>query len=119
MKEVKAARKQQEQLLDRIEAQIAFYDDNLRFSAGGDITEKKTVRFQRDTLYQEIWEISLSKAAKKYDIPYDKLKAACVKAKIPLPTQSYWGNLQAGKPVQKTPLPESAETEVLIEFSYR
>lgn len=119
MKEVKEARKQQEQLLDRIEAQIAFYDDNLRFETGGDTTEKKTVKMQRDTLYQEIWELSLSKVAKKYDIPYDKLKAACVKAKIPLPTQSYWGNLQAGKPVQKSPLPESAETEVLIEFSYR
>ena len=119
MKEVKEARKQQEQLLDRIEAQIAFYDDNLRFKTGGDTTEKKTVKLQRDTLYQEIWEISLSKVAKKYDVPYDKLKAACVKAKIPLPTQSYWGNLQAGKPVQKTSLPESAETEVLIEFSYR
>ena len=77
MREVKAARKQLEQLLDRIEAQIAFYDDNLRFEAGGDTTEKKVVRFQRDTLYQEIWEISLSKAAKKYDIPYEKPRFLC------------------------------------------
>lgn len=77
------------------------------------------MKLQRDTLYQEIWDISLSKVAKKYEVPYDKLKAACIKAKIPLPTQSYWGNLQAGKPVQKASLPESDETEVLIAFSYR
>ena len=119
MKEVKEARIQQEKLLERIEAQIAYYDDILRFETGGDITEKKTMTFQRDTLYQEIWEISLSKVAKKYDVPYDKLKAACVKAQIPLPSQSYWGNLQVGKPVQKTPLPDTAETEVSVEFSYR
>ena len=101
MKEVETARKQQEQLLDRIEAQIAFYNDNLRFEAGGDTTEKKIVRIQRELLYQEIWDESLTKVAKKYDVPYDKLRAACIKAKIPLPTQSYWGNLQAGKTVQK------------------
>lgn len=119
MKEVKEARKQQEELLERIEAQIAYYDDILRFETGGDITEKKTMTFQRDTLYREIWEVSLSKVAKKYDVPYDKLKAACVKANIPLPSQSYWGNLYIGKPVQKTPLPESTVTEVSVEYSYR
>ena len=119
MKEVKEARKQQEKLLERIEAQIAYYDDILRFETGGDITEKKTMTFQRDTLYQEIWEISLSKVAQKYDVPYDKLKAACVKANIPLPSQSYWGNLYIGKPVQKTLLPDSAVTEVSVEYSYR
>ena len=35
MKEVKEARKQQEKLLERIEAQIAYYDDILRFETGG------------------------------------------------------------------------------------
>lgn len=119
MKEVKAAQKKQEQLLDRIETQTALYDDILQFGVGGDTMEKKTVTFQRDALYQEIWEISLSKVAKKYNVPYDKLRAACVKVGIPLPTQSYWGNLQVGKPVQKTPLPESAENELSVEFSYR
>ena len=59
MKEVKEARKQQEKLLERIEAQIAYYDDILRFETGDDTTEKKTMTFQRDTLYQEVWEISL------------------------------------------------------------
>ena len=59
MKEVKVAREQQVQLLDRIEAQIAFYDDNLRYEEGDETTEKKTVKLQRDMLYQEIWEISL------------------------------------------------------------
>ncbi len=119
MKEVKAAQRQQEQLFEEIEAQVAFYDDALRFGEGGETTEQKTVHFMRDELYQEIWEISLSKTAKKHDVPYDKLKAACMKADIPLPTQSYWGNLQCGKTVSKTPLPESDVKEVTVTFSYR
>ena len=119
MKEVNEARKQQEILLERVEAQIAYYDDILRFETGGDTTEKKTMTFQRDALYQEIWEISLSKVARKYDVPSSKLKAACEKANIPLPSSSYWSNLYCGNPVQKTPLPESEETEITVEYSYR
>lgn len=81
--------------------------------------EKKTVTFQREQLYQEIWEISLSKVAKKYDVPYAKLKDACVQANIPLPSLSYWGNLQCGKEVSKMPLPQSDQQEISVTFSYR
>ena len=106
MKEVKAAQKQREQIQERAEAQAAFYYDALRYETGGESMEKKTVSFQREQLYQEIWEISLSKVAKKYDVPYAKLKDACVQANIPLPSLSYWGNLQCGKEVSKTQIPD-------------
>lgn len=81
--------------------------------------EKREVTFQREKLYEEIWQLSLSKTAKKYDVPYQKLKDACEEAKIPLPSQSYWGNLYIGKPVQKEPLPESPHTTVTVRFSVR
>ena len=119
MKEVKKAREQQEQLLSKIEARTAFYYDVLKYETGDGNTEKQTKKINRKTLYEEIWKISLSKVAKKYDVPYDKLRSACIKAEIPLPSLSYWGNRQAGKPVRKTPLPESSKEEVTIEYSYR
>ena len=97
MKEVKQAKKRQEELLEQIEEQRAFFEELLKFGQGGDSMEKTTIRFQRDALYKEIWDISLSKVAKKYSIPYGKLKEACEKAKIPLPTLSYWSSLQVGK----------------------
>ncbi|MBQ6076396.1 MAG: hypothetical protein IJK86_09655 [Lachnospiraceae bacterium] len=78
---------------------------------------KTSMTFHRDALYQEIWDISLSKVAKKYGISPGKLKTACIKANIPLPTNSYWGKLQAGKPVQRPPLPDYPEEEISIEFS--
>ena len=116
---MKAAQKQREQIQERVEAQAAFYYDALRYETGGESMEKKTVSFQREQLYQEIWEISLSKVAKKYDVPYAKLKDACVQANIPLPSLSYWGNLQCGKEVSKTPLPPSDQQEISVTFSYR
>ena len=119
MKEVKQAQKQQEELLKQIEEQRAHFEGLLIFGQGGDSMEKTTVRFQRDALYQEIWEISLSKVAKKYGIPNGKLKEACEKAKIPLPTLSYWSSLQVGKTVEKTPLPDAEDSEVVIEFNKR
>ena len=81
--------------------------------------KKKEVTFQREKLYEEIWELSLSKVAKKYDVPYQKLKYACKEADIPLPSQSYWGNLSIGNPVQKELLPESSQTAVTVRFSVR
>lgn len=119
MKEVKQAKKRQEELLEQIEEQRAHFEGLLIFGQGGDSMEKTTVRFQRDALYQEIWEISLSKVAKKYGIPNGKLKEACEKAKIPLPTLSYWSSLQVGKTVEKTPLPDAEDSEVVIEFNKR
>lgn len=47
----------------------------------------------RRDLYGEIWSVGMAKVAKKLDIPYDKLKKACVNHDIPLPTQTYSSKL--------------------------
>lgn len=70
--------------------------------------------FPREEIYNEIWENSTSRTAKKYDVPYQKLKEACEKANIPLPTNTYWASISVGKVIEKTPLPESAETELVL-----
>ena len=119
MKEVKAAQKEQKEVLDCIKKRISYYDDILSLKKEGGFTEKSGLKFKREALYQEIWEITPTKVAKKYGLSYNKLKAACAEANIPLPTQSYWGNLQAGNPVQKPPLPESSESELIIELPYQ
>ena len=72
-------------------------------------------KISRQKLYEEIWDISTSKVAKKYNLSYNKLQQACKKANIPLPTQYYWGKYYAGTPVEKTPLPDSDILEVAIE----
>ena len=104
----------------QIEEQSAFYNDRFLYGEGGEyILEKREVTFHREELYKEIWQFSLSKVAKKYGVPYQKLKDACTAAEIPLPSQSYWGDLYIGKPVQKTPLPEFPNADVTVRFSVR
>lgn len=120
MKEVRAAQEEQWAVKQEIEEQIAFYDDRFRFGEEGDNNmEKKEVTFQREKLYEEIWQLSLSKVAKKYEVPYQKLKDACEEANIPLPSQSYWSNFYMGNHVPKEPLPESSCTTVIVRFSLR
>lgn len=72
--------------------------------------------FSRQELYDEIWTHSLSKTAKKYDIPANKLRSACIEYDIPLPTNSYWGKIGTGKSAEKTPLPPFREITVRIVY---
>lgn len=120
MKEVNAAREEYWKSKQKIEEERAFIEDRFIYGTGGERnTEKRTVSLQREKLYEEIWTVSLTKVAKQYDVPYQKLKEACEKAKIPLPTPSYWGNLSVGKKVEKTPLPPSDASTVTVTFSIR
>lgn len=121
MKEVKAAEEQRRRLLQEAETRKAKYQNrfNTDRTGGEDLLESKTVTFLRTDLYTEIWEISLSRVASKYEVPYSKLKEACEKNNIPLPTNKYWGDLSVGKTVERTPLPNSTENNVIIEFKVR
>lgn len=107
-------------MLQEIEEFTAYCDDYITFGIGGDDEmEKKTITFDRQQLYTEIWKIGLSKTAKQYKVPYQKLKEACEKANIPLPTQSYWAGLYVGKTTEKESLPKSEETEVKVIYPTR
>lgn len=86
---------------------------------GVDMLEKKSITLNRQKLYEDIWERSVSKVAKENDIPFGKLKAACKDADIPLPTASYWGNKGIGKEVTIPELPASETNEITIQFSKR
>lgn len=72
------------------------------------------LNISRTDLYNKIWAIGISKTANELRVPHNKLKSACIEHNIPLPTQSYWGQLHIGKEIPtKTPLPNS-ENETVI-----
>src|SRR5699024_7658154 len=70
----------------------------------------------REDLYGEIWFVGMTKAAKKLDIPYDKLKKACVNHDIPLLNQFYWSKLYMCNEKQSQPELTKAEDNVVIIF---
>lgn len=71
-----------------------------------------TVVFKRKDLYQELWEISASGVAKKYNLNYGKLLISCREAQIPIPPSGYWTKLACGKAAEKIELPLSDIDEV-------
>ncbi|MEY8762514.1 MULTISPECIES: hypothetical protein [Clostridium] len=76
--------------------------------------EEQFIKISRELLYKEIWEISASGVAKKYNVPYAELLRLCKEIELPIPPSGYWTKLSFGKPVSKTPLPKSSHSEVLL-----
>lgn len=75
------------------------------------MTGEQVVKILRKKLYDEIWEISVTGVAKKYNASYSGLLKMCKESDIPFPPSGYWTKLTYGKSVTKTPLPDS-----LIEY---
>ncbi len=78
------------------------------------MTEEQTTKLSREQLYDEIWKISVSGVAKKYNVPYAELLKLCKENNIPYPPSGYWTQLNFGKAVNKTPLPDSSIVEVTL-----
>lgn len=76
--------------------------------------EEQFMKISRELLYNEIWEISVSGVAKKYNVPYAELLRLCKEIEVPIPPSGYWTKLNFGKPVEKIPLPESSQSEVIL-----
>lgn len=58
---------------------------------------------RRDALYEEIWSLSATKVAEKYDLSYARLLKACRENDIPIPPPGYYTKLSIGKPVDRAP----------------
>lgn len=78
------------------------------------MSEGQFIKISRELLYNEIWEISVSGVAKKYNVPYAELLRLCKRIEVPIPPSGYWVKLRFGKPVEKIPLPESAQSEAIL-----
>ncbi len=66
--------------------------------------------YDRETLYKEVWAAPVTEVAKKYKVSDVAIHKVCKSLEIPTPSQGYWAKLRAGKPVAKTPLPQSTKT---------
>lgn len=60
---------------------------------------KKTITLSRQTLYDEIWQMSVAGVARKYHLNYAKLIAKCKESNIPFPSSGYWTKKSMGKDV--------------------
>lgn len=77
-----------------------------------------TLTITREKLYREIWEISLTGVAKKYDLNYPKLVGACKEYNIPYPTSAYWTKKKMGLDIKSdiVPLLESDSKEIKLKL---
>ena len=66
--------------------------------------EGQSDRFNRETLYKEIWEEPVTTVAKRYNLSDNGLRKVCKKLEIPIPPAGYWAKVRAGKTVSKPDL---------------
>lgn len=78
------------------------------------VREEVCIKMSRQQLYNEIWEISVSGVAKKYNLNYGKLIETCKREDIPFPPSGYWTRRNMGKDVsgEVVMLPESDKDEL-------
>lgn len=77
-----------------------------------------SMKFEREKLYDEIWDISLTGVSKKYGLNYAKLVQVCKENNIPYPSSAYWTKKNMGldytKEIIELPEAEEKEIEVLL-----
>lgn len=76
--------------------------------------EKGIVKLTRKQLYDEIWALSVAGVARKYNLNYGKLIAACKAENVPFPSSGYWTRKNMGKDVSNEVVELSGleETEI-------
>jgi len=65
----------------------------------------KEIHWDRNKLYDEIWEKPATQVAKEYGISDVGLGKVCRQLNIPKPERGYWRRKELGLKVLKTPLP--------------
>ncbi|MDO5564855.1 MAG: hypothetical protein Q4F88_06480 [Eubacteriales bacterium] len=70
----------------------------------------------RQELYDEIWEISLTGVAKKYNLNYSKLSNICKENDISYPTSAYWTKKNMGLDITKDIVPLTEPTTKQIKL---
>ena len=78
-----------------------------------------TMKFSRDKLYYEIWEISAKQVANRYGLKYSSLLKKCKEYSIPLPDGKYWyfksNKRDISNLIVKLPLSNVVEIEIEIQ----
>jgi hypothetical protein len=72
------------------------------------------IRFEREALYADVWDIPLTKLGKKFGLSDNGLRKICKAMNIPLPKAGHWAKIAAGHNVPKTPLSKNAERTTYV-----
>ncbi|MGD0346285.1 MAG: hypothetical protein ABSA85_05980, partial [Terracidiphilus sp.] len=70
-------------------------------------------QWNRESLYEEVWQSPVSKVAEKYGISDVAIAKVCRKLKIPVPGRGYWARKSAGYSLRRQPLPPFKNAPVL------
>jgi hypothetical protein len=73
----------------------------------------------RKELYDLVWSAPLTTLSKKYNLPDNGFRKACIRMNIPLPEAGYWIKVQFGKKLKIKPLPDDLKCEQQIELELR
>ncbi|MDY3974246.1 hypothetical protein [uncultured Veillonella sp.] len=75
-----------------------------------------SIKVSRQTLYNDLWELGITRVANKYNTSIKELKQICEYYHIPKPDNVYWGKLHSGQDVSdlKPTLEYFAKEEVVI-----
>lgn len=73
-----------------------------------------TVEYDRETLYQEVWDDPVIVVAQKYGISGNALKKHCITLNVPVPPPGYWTRIRAGAKLKKPKLPKSNGKDKVI-----
>lgn len=76
-----------------------------RTTFGRSTLPRQEAVFERDGLYQEVWNQPARKVALRYGISDVALRNICKKLGVPLPPLGYWAKREAGKSPRVTALP--------------
>ncbi|MHB9130397.1 MAG: hypothetical protein ACYDBB_04805 [Armatimonadota bacterium] len=63
-------------------------------------------KYERTTLYQQVWAEPVTHVAKRYGVSDVMIRKVCRRLHVPLPPRGYWAKRYAGKPVEHPPLAE-------------
>lgn len=72
------------------------------------------IRFERTSLYDEVWTAPLTKLGAKYGVSDNAIRKICKAMSIPLPKAGHWAKLQAGQLVPKEPLTAASGPDFFI-----
>lgn len=71
----------------------------------------KSITFNREELYNQLWEKPMTKIAKDYNISLYQLTKVCDELEIPRPESGYWSKLRNGYKIKQKPLTEFKTNE--------
>jgi hypothetical protein len=78
----------------------------------------KTIRYNRNVLYEQVWADSMLTVAKSYGVSNVGLAKICRRLRVPIPWRGYWEKVRNGEQIKKptlAPLRSGEQEEYVVE----